>query len=53
MDKDRIIRAAASIRNAAGHVCVAGPNNWAQLLGIIRAAEEIIVLAQKEDEHGE
>lgn len=52
MDKNKIIQMAAGIRDAAAHVTAAGPENWANLLGIIRTAEAIIEEAGKEETHG-
>ncbi len=52
MDKNKIIQMAAGIRDAAAHVTAAGPENWANLLGIIRTAEAMIAEAGKEEGHG-
>lgn len=52
MDKVKIIRMAAGIRDAAGKVSAAGAENWTQLLGIIQTADAIIAETRKEEENG-
>lgn len=49
MDKTKIIRMAAGIRDAANHVSVAGTENWTNMLGIVQTAEAIIAEARKEE----
>jgi hypothetical protein len=49
MDKSKIIRMAAGIRDAARHVTVAGDENWTNMLGIVQTAEAIIAEARKEE----
>ena len=48
MDKAKIIRMAAGIRDAARHVTVSGEENWTNMLGIVQTAEAIIAEARKE-----
>ena len=49
MDKSKIIRMAAGIRDAARHVTVAGDENWTSMLGIVQTAEAIIAEVRKEE----
>ena len=49
MDKSKIIRMAAVIRDAARHVTVAGEENWTNMLGIVQTADAIISEARKEE----
>ena len=49
MDKSKIIRMAAGIRDAALHVTVAGDENWTNMLGIVQTAEAILAEARKEE----
>ena len=49
MDKSKIIRMAAGIRDAARRVTVAGEENWTNMLGIVQTAGAIIDEARKEE----
>lgn len=41
MNTETVIKLAAQIESAASQVCVSGPANWANMLGIMQAAAAI------------
>ena len=49
MDKSKIIRMAAGIRDAALHVAGEGGEHWTNMLGIVQTAEAIIGEERKEE----